>query len=47
MLNASYLFFIVLPFYYLLTFPFVLVLNTIDVKGKHSTGTGLIAKAWK
>ena len=47
MLNASYLFFIVLPFYYLLTFPFVLVLNWLDVKGTHKTGTGLIAKAWK
>ncbi len=47
MLNASYLFFAVLPFYYLLTYPFVLVLNYLDVKGKHSTGTGLVAKAWK
>ncbi len=27
MLNASYLFFILLPFYYIFTFPFVLVLN--------------------
>ncbi len=47
MLNTSYLFFVVLPFYYLLTFPFVLVLNTLDVKGHHKTGTGLVAKAWK
>ncbi len=47
MLNTSYLFFILLPFYYLLTFPFVLVLNFLDVKGRHHTGTGLIAKAWK
>lgn len=46
-LNTSYLFFIILPFYYLLTFPFVLILNYFDVKGKHSTGTGLIAKGWK
>lgn len=47
MLNTSYLFFILLPFYYLLTFPFVLLLNTLDVKGTHKIGTGLVAKAWK
>lgn len=46
-LNTSYLFFIILPFYYLLTFPFVLILNYFDVKGNHTTGTGLIAKGWK
>lgn len=47
MLNASKLFFIVLPFYYLITFPFSLILNYIDVALKHKTGTGLIVKAWK
>ncbi|MBN2637988.1 MAG: class I SAM-dependent methyltransferase [Bacteroidales bacterium] len=47
MLNTSYLFFVILPFYYIITFPFVLILNLMDVKGKHKTGTGLIAKAWK
>jgi len=47
MLNASYAFFIILPFYYLLTFPFVLLLNLADVSWKHKTGTGLVAKAWK
>lgn len=47
MLNKSYLFFIVLPFYYLLTFPISLILNYIDVRGNHKTGTGLVAKAWK
>jgi len=47
MLNASYLFFIILPFYYIITFPFVLILNWFDVKLKHNTGTGLVAKAWK
>jgi len=46
-LNASYLLFIILPFYYLLTFPLVLILNYFDVKGNHTTGTGLIAKGWK
>lgn len=47
MLNASRLFFIILPFYYLLTFPFCLGLNYLDVKGKHRSGTGLLVKAWK
>ena len=47
MLNKSYFFFIILPFYYLLTFPFVLILNCMDVRGNHKTGTGLVAKAWK
>ncbi len=47
MLNTSYLFFIILPFYYLITYPFSLILNYVDVKRKHKTGTGLVAKAWK
>ncbi|MFC2100385.1 class I SAM-dependent methyltransferase [Bacteroidota bacterium] len=47
MLNASKLFFIILPFYYLLTFPFSLILNIFDVNGNHKTGTGLIVNAWK
>jgi 2-polyprenyl-3-methyl-5-hydroxy-6-metoxy-1,4-benzoquinol methylase len=47
MLNASKLFFIVLPFYYLLVFPFVLFLNYRDLYKTHKTGTGLIVKAFK
>jgi SAM-dependent methyltransferase len=47
MLNASKLFFIILPFYYLVTFPFTLVLNYIDLHRRHQTGTGLLVKAWK
>ena len=47
MLGVSKLFFIVLPFYYIITFPVSLLLNYADVKGNHSTGTGLIVKAWK
>jgi len=47
MLNASKVFFILLPFYYLLVFPFALLLNYLDVTGIHNTGTGLIVKAWK
>lgn len=47
MLNASKLFFIVLPFYFLLTYPFAYLLNYLDTTGHHKTGTGLIVKAWK
>lgn len=47
MLNTSKIFFILLPFYYLITFPFCLLLNLADVRMKHSSGTGLIVKAVK
>ena len=47
MLEASKLFFIILPFYYLLFYPVSLVLNYLDVGLKHPTGTGLIVKAYK
>jgi SAM-dependent methyltransferase len=47
MLGASKLFFILLPFYYLLVFPLCAVLNYLDVSNTHTTGTGLIVKAYK
>jgi len=47
MLNVSKLFFVILPFYYILTYPFALLLNMADVNRKHNTGTGLIVKAIK
>lgn len=47
MLNFSKLFFIILPFYYLLTYPICFVLNYMDTNNTHKTGTGLIVKAWK
>ena len=47
LLGLSKLFFVLLPFYYLLVFPLAAVLNYLDVKGNHATGTGLIVKAWK
>jgi SAM-dependent methyltransferase len=47
MLNVSKVFFILLPLYYLVTFPLCLVLNRMDVNGKHQTGSGLIVKAYK
>ena len=47
MVNVSRLFFILLPLYYLVTFPVSLLLNYLDVNLEHRTGTGLIVKAWK
>ena len=47
MLNTSKLFFLILPFYYLIAYPIAYVLNWLDVSMKHPTGTGLIVKAWK
>jgi len=47
MLRASKVFFILLPFYYLVTFPFCLLLNRWDVCGRHESGTGLKVKALK
>ncbi len=41
MLNFSKILFIILPFYYLITFPFALLLNYLDVRLKHESGTGL------
>lgn len=47
MLNTTKLLFLVLPFYYLLTFPLSALLNYMDVSKEHATGTGLIVKARK
>jgi SAM-dependent methyltransferase len=47
MLNISRLFFILLPFYYLLTYPVAFFCNWLDTRTVHETGTGLIVKAWK
>jgi SAM-dependent methyltransferase len=47
MLNTSRIFFVLLPFYYLLAWPLSLVLNCLDINSTHSRGTGLIVKAWK
>jgi SAM-dependent methyltransferase len=47
LLNISKLFFILLPFYYLITFPFCLIFNWLDVHQDHKTGTGLIVMAYK
>ena len=45
MLGISNIFFILLPFYYLLVFPFCLLLNWRDVSVQHLSGTGLKVKA--
>ena len=47
MLNISKIFFILLPFYYSVTFPFALIFNWMDIRMQHKTGTGLIVKAYK
>jgi hypothetical protein len=47
MLNISKLFYIVLPFYYLVFFPVSIILNIFDLRLKHKTGTGLLVTARK
>lgn len=47
LLGVSKIFFIIIPFYYLTTYPFSFILNYIDTHSSHPTGTGLIVKAWK
>lgn len=47
LLNVTRIFFIVLPFYYFLVYPFAFILNFADTCMTHRTGTGLIVKAWK
>jgi 2-polyprenyl-3-methyl-5-hydroxy-6-metoxy-1,4-benzoquinol methylase len=47
MLGKSKAFYVLLPFYYLLTFPFCLLLNYADVIFRHKKGTGLLVKAYK
>jgi len=47
MLGKSKIFFILLPFYYLVVYPFCIILNCLDVTFRHKTGTGLLVKAIK
>lgn len=47
MLGFSKLFFLLMPFYYLIVFPVSALLNWVDVGKKHKTGTGLIVTAYK
>lgn len=47
MLNISYLFFIILPFYYIIVFLPAFFLNILDVNIIHKSGTGLLVIADK
>jgi len=47
MLRASKLFFILLPFYYLVTFPFCILLNWWDASVRHRSGTGMCVISYK
>ncbi len=47
MLGKTKLFFIILPFYYIIAYPISYILNWMDVGMAHPTGTGLVVKAWK
>jgi len=47
MLNVSYLFFIILPFYYMIFFPVSMILKIFDICLTHKTGTGLLVTARK
>lgn len=47
LLNVTKLFFILLPFYYLLAYPIAFFCNWLDLRQHHKTGSGLIVKAWK
>lgn len=47
LLNASWLFAVLLPLWYIIVMPLVLVLNYFDTKIIHSEGTGLLVLAIK
>ena len=47
MLNFSYFFFIILPFYYIIFFPVSVILNIFDLCLTHKSGTGLLVTARK
>jgi len=47
LLNSSKIFYIIIPFYFALVYPFCFILNWLDTNSEHKTGTGLIVKAWK
>ena len=47
MLNFSLILAVLLPFYYILTMPFALILNYLDLRLKHREGTGLLVIAKK
>jgi SAM-dependent methyltransferase len=47
MLNTSGLFYLVLPFYYMISLPVAIILNFFDIFLTHKSGTGLLVSAIK
>jgi SAM-dependent methyltransferase len=47
LLGISWIFYLILPFYYLLLFPFCALLNYLDVNSQNRSGTGLLVSAMK
>jgi hypothetical protein len=47
LLGVSKIFYVLLPLYYLLVFPFCALLNWVDVNRDNNSGTGLLVKAVK
>ena len=47
MVNTNKIFLVLLPFYFIVVLTFALILNFLDTRFIHKTGTGLIVKAWK
>jgi 2-polyprenyl-3-methyl-5-hydroxy-6-metoxy-1,4-benzoquinol methylase len=47
MLNTSGLFYLILPFYYMISFPVAIILNFFDIFLTHKSGTGLLVSAIK
>lgn len=45
MLNTSGLFYLILPFYYMISFPVAIILNFFDIFLTHKSGTGLLVSA--
>jgi 2-polyprenyl-3-methyl-5-hydroxy-6-metoxy-1,4-benzoquinol methylase len=47
LISFSRIFWVILPFYYLVVMPFALILNLLDVTTRNKSGTGLLVKAVK
>jgi 2-polyprenyl-3-methyl-5-hydroxy-6-metoxy-1,4-benzoquinol methylase len=47
LISLTRFFILLLPLYYLIVMPFALILNYMDLTFRHSSGTGLLVKAWK
>lgn len=47
LLKLGRVFYLLLPLYYMVTFPVALILNTADLHTRHRSGTGLIVRAFR